>query len=62
MPQACDDQNTKFIPDEIYAAIICETDFDFMKDEALCKEYATEIYDTQIENFLKAKVKSLADS
>ena len=43
------ERNTKFIPDEIYAAIICETDFDFMKDEELCKRHATEIYEAQIE-------------
>jgi hypothetical protein len=42
------ERNTRFEPDEIRAAIICETDFDFMKDEALCKEYATKIYDAQI--------------
>ena len=45
-----DERNTKFIPDEIYAALICEIDFEFMKDEALCKKYATEIYDAQIKN------------
>jgi hypothetical protein len=43
-----DQRNTLFIPDEIHAAIICETDSNFMKDEALCKECATEIYNKQI--------------
>ena len=43
------ERNTRFDPDEIHAAIICETNFDFMKDEALCKDHATKIYDSQIE-------------
>jgi len=38
------ERNSLFIADEIHAAFIVETDFNFMDDKVLCKEYATEIY------------------
>jgi len=40
-----EERNTLFIPDEIHVALICETDFDFNKDQALCWEYAAKLYD-----------------
>ncbi len=40
---ALEERNTLFIPDEIHVAIICETNFDFMKDKQLCKEFATKL-------------------
>jgi phosphoenolpyruvate carboxylase len=41
---ALEERNTRFIPDEIRVALICETRFDFMKDKKLCEEAATNLY------------------
>ena len=43
--RALDERNSLFQPDEIHVAIVCETDFDFMKDPQKCKEYATKLYE-----------------
>ncbi len=53
-----EERNSLFIADEIHVVCIVETEFNFMKDKALCKEYATQIYkkkfpDWEIEADLK---------
>ena len=43
-----EERNTHFIPDEIKVALMCETEFNFMEDEELCKTIATDIYNKQM--------------
>jgi hypothetical protein len=39
-----DERNTPVTPDEFRTALICETQFNFVEDEKLCENYATDLF------------------